>query len=173
MEAAHYAKHENDPADPAYRRFLARAIEPLLAVVPRGASGLDYGCGPGPTASLMLRAAGVHCVDYDPFFFPNPGALCGRERYDCIVCTETCEHFHQPLRDFALLDRLLKPGGWLALMTEPRDPEASFASWWYPGDPTHVSFFAPSTIDWLAARFAWESQRPSRTVWLLRKGRQG
>jgi len=50
-------------ADPRYRRFLARLAEPLIAHLPKGARGLDFGCGPGPTLSLMLREAGFACAD--------------------------------------------------------------------------------------------------------------
>jgi hypothetical protein len=59
-ERRHYDTHENSPDDPGYRAFLNRLAAPLLAQLPSGQplSGLDFGCGPGPTLSVMLREAG-------------------------------------------------------------------------------------------------------------------
>ena len=53
-EKAHYDHHENDPDDPRYRAFLSKLSAPLLERLPPGASGLDYGCGPGPALAAML-----------------------------------------------------------------------------------------------------------------------
>ncbi len=72
-EHRHYLHHENDPGDPAYRRFLARLADPLLERMPAGLSGLDYGCGPGPALAVMLREAGHAMAVYDPFFRPDRG----------------------------------------------------------------------------------------------------
>ena len=166
-ERAHYLLHRNDPADPAYRRFLARLAVPLLARLAPGSEGLDYGCGPGPALAAMLREAGHRVALYDPFFHPDPAAL-GRA-YRFIVCTEVVEHFHAPAQEFDRLDRLLAPGGWLAIMTCFQTEDARFAAWHYRRDPTHVVFYREHTLRTIAAQRGWACEIPARDVALLRK----
>jgi hypothetical protein len=167
-ERARYALHRNDAADVGYRAFLDRLCAPLSARLPAGARGLDYGSGPGPTLSVMLRERGFPTDDYDPFFAPDPRAL--ERTYDFITCTETAEHFAAPAADFARLDGLLAVPGWLALMTEVRRDERDFAGWWYVRDPTHVSFYRPRTFAWIATAFGWTLESPAPNVALFRKG---
>ena len=166
-ERARYETHRNDPADPGYRAFLARLLEPMLARLPAGAEGLDYGSGPGPTLSLMLGEAGHPTVEYDPFFAPDTSLL--ERRYDFITCTETVEHFFDPAAEFARLDSMLRPGGWLGVMTTMRDDARSFTHWWYVRDRTHVCFYRPRTMEWIARRFDWSLELPDTNVALFRK----
>lgn len=149
-EQAVYAQHQNHPDDPGYRRFLSRLAEPLAAKLASPQSGLDFGCGPGPTLSLLLEQKGHRMALYDPYFAPHPQVL--TQRYDFITCTEAIEHFYQPAREWALWLQLLKPGGWLAIMTKRVLDPARFAQWHYKNDPTHVSFFATETFAYLAER---------------------
>jgi hypothetical protein len=167
LERATYDQHQNDPADPRYRAFLSGLVEPLRAHLERGMVGLDFGCGPGPTIGAMLAGHGIEVVDYDPFYRPSPGALA--RRYDFVTCTEVAEHLHAPGRELATIDRLLKPGGWLGLMTEMLEDDAGFATWWYRRDPTHVAFFRRETMAWIAGRFRWKVSFPARTVALFHK----
>jgi 2-polyprenyl-3-methyl-5-hydroxy-6-metoxy-1,4-benzoquinol methylase len=167
VEGATYDHHQNDPADPRYRAFLDRLVAPLLAHLSPGMVGLDFGCGPGPTISVMLAGHGIEMVDYDPLYRPTPEAL--SRRYDFVTCTEVVEHLHAPGRELAVLDRLLKPGGWLGVMTEMLDDDSGFASWWYLRDPTHVAFFRRETMAWIADHFGWQVTFPARTVALFQK----
>jgi len=166
-ELAHYRCHQNEPADAGYRAFLDRLVAPLRQRLPAGARGLDYGCGPGPALAAMLREAGHPMAVYDPFFAADAAVLEGR--YDFVTCTEAIEHFHRPAREFARLDRLLRPGGWLALMTEFQSGDQRFAGWHYRRDPTHVVFYREQTLRYLAARAGWHCEIPRRNVALLRK----
>ena len=166
-ERAHYGTHENHPADRRYRAFLSRLADPLVERLPAGAEGLDYGSGPGPTLSLMLRERGFRVECYDPFFAPDPGAL--RRSYDFITCTETAEHFFRPGEELERLDGALRPGGWFALMTEMLQEGRPLEHWRYARDPTHVCFYRPGTIEWIAGRFAWSPEFPHPTVVLFRK----
>jgi SAM-dependent methyltransferase len=170
-EKAHYETHENDPADPGYRAFLGRLAVPLVERLPPGAEGLDYGSGPGATLALMLEEHGFRVRNYDPFFAPDPGAL--RRSYDFITCTETVEHFFRPAAEFELLDRLLRPDGWLAVMTEVVSEERSFGEWRYARDPTHVCFYRRDTLEWIAARFGWSVEFPRANVAFYRQPRWG
>ncbi|MCC5813086.1 MAG: methyltransferase domain-containing protein [Ectothiorhodospiraceae bacterium] len=166
-EREYYDTHENNPHDPGYRAFLNRLVEPLAARLPAGARGLDYGSGPGPTLSVMLEELGFPMRLYDPCFAPDTSVL--QSSYDFVTCTETAEHFFRPDREFALLDGLLKPGGLLGLMTGIRLPHHDFQTWHYVRDPTHVSFYSPRTLEWIAAHHCWELELPSKDVAIFRK----
>ena len=167
VEHAHYRTHENHVDDPGYRRFLSKLADPLLARLAPGSSGLDHGCGPGPALAAMLREAGHAVALYDPVFAPDPAPL-GR-RHDFVTCTEVAEHFHRPAREFARLRGLVRPGGWLALMTCFQTEDARFAGWHYRRDPTHVVFYRAETFRHLAARWGWACEIPIKDVVLMRR----
>ena len=166
-ERAQYRLHQNDPQDKDYRRFLSKLADPLLQRLPAKANGLDYGCGPGPALAGMLRMAGHHVRVFDPLFFPDLEPLEGL--YDFIVCAEVIEHFHRPAEEFARLNRMLLPGGWLALMTCFQTDDNRFAAWHYRRDPTHVVFFRESTLRHIARRFHWRCEIPVKDVALMQK----
>ena len=167
-ERARYEEHNNSSSDPGYRSFLDRVLSPLCARLAPGSEGLDYGCGPGPTA-VMLAERGFRTYNYDRYFFPDEAVL--SRKYDFLVCTEVLEHLRRPAEDLARLDALLKPGGLLGVMTGVLEDDASFADWWYRRDFTHICFYRPETLAWIAARFGWTLTRPARDVALLRKAR--
>jgi SAM-dependent methyltransferase len=166
-ELAHYALHENDPEDAGYRHFLSRLADPLLRRLPPRQSGLDYGCGPGPALAQMLREAGHEVAVFDPFFAPEVAAL--ERTYDFVTCTEVAEHFHQPAQEFAKLARLLRPGGWLAVMTSFQTDDDAFAEWHYRRDPTHVVFYRAHTFARIAARNGLTCEIPADGIVLLRR----
>ncbi len=163
-----YRRHENDAADPAYRRFLSRLTAPLRARLAPGSQGLDYGCGPASALAAMLREAGHAVALYDPLFAPETAPL--ERRYDFVALSEVAEHFHDPAAEFARLGRLVRPGGWLAVMTCFQTDDARFAGWHYRRDPTHVAFYREETFRWLAARHGWNCEIPCKDVALLRVG---
>lgn len=170
-EHERYRLHRNDPGDMAYRRFLSKLADPLLQRLPPRADGLDYGCGPGPALACMLREAGHRVSLFDLYFHPDPERL--EESYDFITCTETAEHFRRPGEEFARFDRMLRPGGWLAVMTCFQDDDDGFASWHYRRDPTHVVFYREATLRHLAGRFGWSCEIPVKDVALMQKARKG
>lgn len=168
-ERDHYLLHENDPDDPGYRRFLSKLAHPLLERLPPRSSGLDYGCGPGPALAAMLREAGHRVALYDPFFHPDAAALEGR--YDFVTCTEAIEHFHRPAEELDRLTGLVRPGGWLAVMTCFQTHDEGFGDWHYRRDPTHVVFFREATFRHVAESRGWSCEIPAKDVALLRRPR--
>ena len=166
-ERARYDLHENDWADPRYRRFLDRLARPLLTRLEPGMCGLDYGCGPGPALSRMMQEAGMVMDVYDPYYEPRVDVLA--RQYDFVTCTEVAEHFHHPARDWARLTTLVKPGGWLGVMTQLAPPDELFLQWRYRRDPTHVCFYGPATFEWLALRFGFTMERERSDVVVLQK----
>ncbi len=166
-ERAQYRHHQNHPGDPDYRRFLSKLAAPLLEKLSPGLSGLDYGCGPGPALAMMLEEAGHRMALYDPLFFPDEAALA--TTYDVITCTEVAEHFHCPAEEFDRLDRLLRPRGWLGLMTCFQTDDERFAAWHYRRDPTHVVFYREATMLHLARMRGWICHIPVKNVALMQK----
>ncbi|MCM2678288.1 class I SAM-dependent methyltransferase [Echinimonas agarilytica] len=150
QEKALYDCHQNDVFDIRYRQFLSRLATPLLARVKPNSSGLDFGCGPGPALAAILTERGHHISVYDPFFAPCTIVL--QDHYDFITCTEAIEHFHQPEKEWNTWMTLLKPQGYLGLMTGLVQSPSQFARWHYKLDPTHVSFFSRETFEFLAHR---------------------
>lgn len=166
-ERAIYEYHQNEAGDPGYRRFLSRLTGPLLGQLSPGLSGLDFGCGPGPVLADMLREAGMAVSLYDPFFHPRAEVLdC---QYDFVTCTEVFEHLHRPAEVFRQLDSLLKPGGWLGIMTCFQTDDTRFAGWHYRRDPTHVVFYREFTLACVARTMGWELRVPVKDVALFQK----
>lgn len=166
-EHAHYLHHDNRLDDPQYRRFLSTLAGPLLARLHAASRGLDYGCGPGPALAAMLSEAGHEVALYDPFFCPDTTVL--NRTYDFVTCTETAEHFHHPADEFARLMMLVRPGGWLAIMTCFQTDDARFRDWHYRKDPTHVVFYREETLRHLARSRHWSCEVPVKNVALMQR----
>jgi hypothetical protein len=150
QERQRYDSHRNSPTDSGYRNFLSRLLTPLLPRLPAGASGLDFGCGPGPTLSVMLQEYGFSMAVYDPFYADDECVL--QRRYDFVTCTEAIEHFARPDVEWQRLLELLNEDGRLAIMTRFHDKQVDFADWYYKNDPTHIGFYSVATFAWLAQR---------------------
>lgn len=162
-----YDKHQNDMDDPRYREFLARLGTPLLARMPAGLHGLDFGCGPGPALARMLEEAGHTVRCYDPIYAPEPAVL--EDSYDFVTCTEVLEHLHQPMAEFEMLNGLLRPGGWVGVMTEFQTSDNRFDQWHYRRDPTHIIFYRATTLNLMGARLGWTLEIPRKNIALFRK----
>ncbi|MFP4407789.1 MAG: class I SAM-dependent methyltransferase [Spirochaetaceae bacterium] len=167
QEKARYDEHNNDPRDPGYREFLNRLAQPLLERLPPGARGLDFGCGPGPALAGMLDEAGHEVSCYDPFYAPDPRVL--DLQYDFITATEVLEHLHRPAETLDLFDAILRPGGYLGVMTEFLTDESRFAGWYYRQDLTHVVFYAEATLRRIAQLRGWAVEIPRKNVAIFRK----
>lgn len=167
LERAHYRLHNNDVNDAAYRKFLSRALDPVLRRVAPGSSGLDFGCGPGPALAAMLQEHGYHVQLYDPAFYPDQAPL--RAAYDFITCTEVIEHCHDAAKVWKQLVQMLKPSGWLVVMTKRLVEGANFGSWHYARDPTHVRFYSEATFHWVAQRWQCQLHIEGDDVVALRK----
>jgi len=166
-EKAHYDHHENDPYDPGYRGFLSRLAVPLLERIAADAKGLDFGCGPGPALAHMLREAGHEVALYDIYYQPDPDVL--EQTYDFLTATEVIEHLFEPKKIWSQWLNLVKPGGWIGIMTKQVVDLEAFARWHYKYDPTHVSFFSRATFRYLAERDQLELEFIGNDVILLRK----
>ncbi|EGN74250.1 hypothetical protein A28LD_2277 [Idiomarina sp. A28L] len=162
-----YDQHDNKPNDPGYRKFLSRAAEPVLRLLPKGSQGIDFGSGPGPTLSIMLNESGMHCLDYDIFYANIPERL--QQNYDFITSTEVFEHLPQPRQVLDQLVPLLNAGGLLVIMTQRPKTIERYQKWNYILDPTHITFFRDETFQWIATHWEIELIELHKDVAVFRK----
>ncbi len=167
QERAVYDQHQNHPGDAGYRGFLSRLVTPLLSRLAPGDRGLDFGCGPGPTLSVMLREVGIECADFDPFYFNDRSLLDGS--YDFITSSEVFEHLAAPAQVMHQLCGMLAPAGWLGVMSKRLVSVDALANWHYIRDPTHVSFFGDATFEWIGQSFGLEIHLVSPDVVLMQR----
>lgn len=162
-----YDLHVNDVRDQGYRLFLSRLATPLLERLPPDRQGLDFGCGPGPALAAMMEEAGHRMRLFDLFYYNTPEVL--THSYDFIVATEVVEHLQDPHAVFQTLFRILKPGGWLGVMTKQvMNPEA-FSQWHYIRDKTHICFYSKPVFEYLAQQFNAVPDFIGNDVILLKK----
>jgi len=155
QDTARYTTHKNNSEDQGYVEFLRKIIPPLKPFLPTKFNALDFGCGPGPTLSLLLEEMGGNVENYDPIFFPDAHLLVP-ETYDVVTSTEVVEHFKTPRQDWDLLTGLVKDNGLLAIMTLLYSNEIDYKSWWYKNDGTHVVFYQQKTLEYLASTYNLE-----------------
>ncbi len=166
-ERSRYLNHNNDPDDERYQKFLLPVARAVMRDHSPPSRGLDFGCGTGSPLPLMLEALQFEMDVYDPFFAPYTEIF--DRRYDFITCTEVVEHMSAPAVEINRLWEMLNPGGGLYLMTQLRLPGHDFISWGYIRDTTHISFFAPSTMKWLARHLSAKLTFPAASVSVLQK----
>ncbi|MDC1241998.1 class I SAM-dependent methyltransferase [Gammaproteobacteria bacterium] len=166
-ERERYLEHKNIIQDTAYRDFLSKLTNPLKEKLSSGSCGLDFGCGHGPALADILTKDGFEIELYDPFFYPNKEIF--SKIYDFITCTETAEHFFSPKKEFDILNSLLKPKGWLGVMTCFLTEREAFDKWYYRRDPTHVVFYAEKTFEAIAKQRGWKCEIVTKDIVLFYK----
>lgn len=180
QEKEFYDLHENSIEDEGYRRHLNRLVEPLEKIlkteqmsIPAGTKtthwqGIDYGCGPEPALAKMMDSLGYPTESFDPLYRPQ-NQLLGRS-YKFVACSETAEHFFNPVEGFEKINRLLESnGGILGVMTHTYKKVKDFGPWYYHRDPTHVSFYHHKSMQWIADRFDWSVELASPRVYIFKK----
>lgn len=147
QERRRYLLHNNSPEDRGYVEYLSSFLSSaLLPHLKPPAKILDFGSGPVPVGSNLLRSLGFEVDSYDPYFFPNTSWE--TRRYDAVLLIEVIEHIAEPLPVLHRLLSHLLPRGFLILRTMLHDGTPEFFDrWWYRRDPTHVSFFSRDTIE--------------------------
>ncbi|MBV7316109.1 methyltransferase domain-containing protein [Shewanella sp. NIFS-20-20] len=142
----------SQPTPSEKQRQLANFVLPLLdqlhQLTASQLHGLNYGRILDEASQQQIIAQGHSLQQYDPFLAPNHQAL--RQSYDFICCYRVLEHFRNPQREWALLCRLLKTGGWLAISTRMLSDDADFGKWHYKNNLAHVAFFHAQTFSYLA-----------------------
>lgn len=170
-EKALYDLHQNAPDDMGYRNFLTQVSTPLHALLvaagKTSAQGLDFGAGPGPVLPSLLQSLGHRCEVYDLYYAPNPERL--QHSYDFICATEVFEHLAQPQHVMQQLHACLNPNGLLAVMMQRPDEQTNFSTWGYLNDPTHISFYTESALNWLSNHWQLREVFRSKNVIIWQK----
>ena len=167
-EKARYALHDNTTANSGYIGFLketARVIDGLALANPRI---LDFGSGEHAVLEHLLVEQGISCVSFDPLYDIGRESL--DHTYDVVVACEVVEHFRDPSREFELLGRLVKAGGYLIVRTQIRPIASEFSKWWYKEDPTHIMFYSVKTMEFVAGLASGEMRTVGQKgIWVIRK----
>lgn len=167
QEKEHYEQHNNDVNDIGYQKFTSPVTNQILACCTPEMLGLDFGCGEGPVITKQLRDKGYQVNLYDPFFYPNPTYV--DFKYDYIFSCEVFEHFYNPMKEISKLYSLLKPNGYLIIMTHLYNNQQDFEKWYYRKDLTHVFIYTFQTIEFIANSFGFEVIKQSERLVVLRK----
>ncbi|PIE04972.1 MAG: hypothetical protein CSA76_01420 [Spirochaetales bacterium] len=144
-EKERYLRHNNSLENAGYVAWLKRFLSFALTFTPReNARVLDFGSGPEPVLTRILRAQGYEAVCEDVYF--APGKPEGFFRLICAV--EVLEHLSKPVDVLQGLAARLEAEGALCVSTEflPRHPD-DFEGWHYRSDATHIGFFTPEALD--------------------------
>lgn len=155
-EHKHYAKHNNSIENEGYVAMFQDFMQKTLLKAKDGTKNvLEFGSGPGPVLSELLRREGFEVDIYDKFFAPKK--VYEDKLYDAITSTEVIEHISDPLSIMQFFNAHLKVGGHLCLMTQFHSNIIDeFLKWWYCRDLTHISFFRVETFEELAKRTGFE-----------------
>jgi SAM-dependent methyltransferase len=146
-EKERYLQHNNDIEDLGYQSFVFPIVEAVTRDFNNNSKGLDFGAGPGPVISKLLKDNGYDISMYDPFFHDHRELL--TLKYDYIVCCEVAEHFYYPAKEFDLLKRILLPGGKIYFLTLIYNENIDFKTWYYKNDITHVFIYMKETFAWI------------------------
>ncbi|MBN2300171.1 MAG: class I SAM-dependent methyltransferase [Acholeplasmataceae bacterium] len=151
-----YDAHHNDDHNLGYVNFLMNFID--AAVLPYIKKGrvLDFGSGPTPLLSKLIKKSGQFDVDiYDLYYAKQK--IYENQEYDLITSTEVIEHLKYPMQTFKLFFQLLKPDGILSMMTlfHPHN-QNEFFEWFYIRDKSHVSFYTQNTMRYIAKQIGFE-----------------
>lgn len=167
VESLRYQHHKNDIRTSGYEKFLRELINPILEQVDKTSVGLDYGSGPYPMLSEIIKEDGYKIEIYDPFFANDKSKLV--KSYDYITCCEVAEHFYNPNKEFKRLKNMLRINGILGIRTGILTKDINFESWYYKEDDTHVVFYTPESIKWICEHFHFQNIYKENNVFLLRK----
>lgn len=150
-EMSRYEEHNNDIDDEKYQKFVSSISSAIMRDFTQKDVGLDFGAGPGPVISKVLKDNNFFIRQYDPFFHNHPELL--DEKYDYIACCEVIEHFYDPAKGFRLLKKLLLHNSKLYCMTDIYDESIDFHNWYYKNDQTHVFIYHEKTIHWIKEKY--------------------
>jgi hypothetical protein len=177
-EYKRYLLHQNDAANTGYVKFLTVAVDCLKTHIghlqPALPKVLDYGSGPGPVLVQLLNREGFMAIGYDPNFGDRSASDCvvtdsltGLGLFDAVVSTEVVEHFRAPREEWAKMVSLIRPGGFLIVVTSLVVPGIDLSFWYYANDPTHITFYSESTLGHIGKQCGLSIVETNRQNWVV------
>lgn len=153
------------------QRQLSQFILPLLDQISlhqQGSlCGLNFGRTLDKHCQQLIANSGHHVSLYDPFFASDQQVL--QTQYDFVCSFKVFEHFRHPRKEWQLLCKLVKRGGWLAISTPLLNDLSYFNKWHYKTNPTHVSFYQKQTFEYLADHSDFTLLFASQALILMQK----
>ena len=155
-EKKQYDQHENSLENEGYVKMFEDFLDYFWKeLLPQSPHVLDFGSGPTPVLATLLQKRGAKVTCYDKFY--QPDTVLEKHSYDLITSTEVFEHLENPLETLQFLTQHLKAKGYIAVMTLFHDNSMeNFWKWWYRRDPTHIIFYTPLTLQYLAKQCGLE-----------------
>jgi ubiquinone/menaquinone biosynthesis C-methylase UbiE len=173
--------------DQAGRRL--RQIEKVTGRLAAGMQVLDVGCGRGEFMARLKRARQCRCTGIDinqrvlervqgdlgigVVHGTIADAACPTASFDLVVMTEYLEHEPRPRQVVEEAQRVVKPGGFLAIeVPDVTGPPARWFrdKWWQLDAPRHVTFFSPHTLTLMLQDSGFEVLRVTRYGLLMSMG---
>ncbi|OQY35446.1 MAG: hypothetical protein B6241_00660 [Spirochaetaceae bacterium 4572_59] len=168
-EKARYELHHNSGGDQGYiswlERFISEGMDPWYS----GGAVLDFGSGPRPVLTDMLKRKGLDVCSYDKYFSPTWPE--GRT-FSCILLSEVLEHLVDPLSEFRKIASLSETGAKIILQSAflQNYDKKCFGSWWYKEDVTHIRFYSASSLQMLGLKSGWNLEyQDGRSLAVFRK----
>jgi SAM-dependent methyltransferase len=144
-EKERYRLHNNTFENSEYVAYLQSVAGELQRIPLKKPAVLDYGCGEHKVLTRLLRRQGIPCTPYDPLY--DSFFTAAEHQFDVVVLCEVIEHFRDIRKEEALIDTVLKPGGYILIKTEIYDEHRDFSTWWYTKDSTHINFFTLPALE--------------------------
>jgi len=167
-EKKRYLLHQNSLQEEGYLAHLRQLADPVFDLLSsEELRGLDFGCGPVEGMKHLGTPRGLEIDSYDPFFFPRKWED-QLSLYDFLLCCEAIEHFYHPAQELELVQRVSKKGSLWGFKSSLVPSKNEFAKWYYRSDSSHVGFFSPKSVEWIAVKFNKSIYRLEASIWILR-----
>jgi SAM-dependent methyltransferase len=150
QERTRYDLHDNSIDNKGYIEFLEKIVSVIADRFPVDCTILDFGSGANAVLGKILDKKGYSCDSYDPLF--NIQRSSDFVLYDIIVICEVIEHLRFLQNDLEFIKKHLKPDGTIIIRTQLYPDAKKFLNWWYIQDLTHINFFSPVTIAFVASQ---------------------
>ena len=167
-EKKQYNQHNNSLENEGYVKMFEEYLDFTLENQ-NIKTALDFGSGPTPVLTELLKRRDLHVDYYDKFY--QPQKVYENKSYDLITSTEVFEHLKDPQETLHMLSKHLNANGIISLMTLfHTNKEEDFFKWWYRRDPTHITFFTSKTISIMAKKCGLEVLKTdNRRIIVLQK----
>jgi len=149
-EKKQYDHHNNSLEDIGYVNMFENFLDFFWEDIKKDTTtALDFGSGPEPVLAELIKRRDLHVEHYDKFY--QTDKIYENKKFDLITSTEVFEHLENPKSILKLFAKHLNDNGTIALMTLfHTNKREDFLKWWYRRDPTHITFFTPTSIEVLA-----------------------